>query len=106
MNRVFTLRTQHTPKPLAQAPSAVPPISEHSLVVKQVPLSPVLPAHSVFSNWTQVIRFRNLVETTSTMDILKVLAKGEIVFSFMLKDVVWSYLLVLSLGISGYIFNK
>ncbi len=85
MNRVFTLRTQHTPKPLAQAPSAVPPISEHSLVVKQVPLSPVLPAHSVFSNWTQVIRFRNLVETTSTMDILKVLAKGEIVFFVYVK---------------------
>ena len=68
---VFTLRTQQTPKPLAQLPSAVPPISEHSLVVKQVPLSPELPAHSVFSNWTHVIRFRNLAETTSTRGYLK-----------------------------------
>ena len=66
----FTLRTQQTPKPLAQAPSAVPPISVHSLVVKQVPLSPVLPAHSVFSNWTHVIRLRNYAETTSTSGYL------------------------------------
>ena len=56
---IFTLRTQQTPNPLAQEPSEVPPISLHSLAVKQVPLSPELLAHSVFSNWTQVIRFRN-----------------------------------------------
>ena len=62
---LFTFMTQQTPKPLAQAPSALPPISVHSLEVKQVPLSPALPAHSVFSNWTQVIRLRNLEEKTS-----------------------------------------
>ena len=55
-----TLSIQQTPKPLAQVPSAVPPISEHSLLVKQVPLSPEVAAHSVLSNLTQVIRFRNL----------------------------------------------
>ena len=57
--QIFTFRTQQTPKPLAQDPSAVPPISLHSLAVKHVPLSPVTPPHSVFSNWTQVIRLRN-----------------------------------------------
>ena len=48
--QIFTFRTQQTPKPLAQDPSAVPPISLHSLAVKHVPLSPVTPPHSVFSN--------------------------------------------------------
>ena len=57
--QIFTFRTQQPPKPLAQDPSAVPPISLHSLAVKHVPLSPVTPPHSVFSNWTQVIRLRN-----------------------------------------------
>jgi hypothetical protein len=33
-----TLKIQQTPNPDAQFPLAVPPLAEHSLVVKQVPL--------------------------------------------------------------------
>ncbi len=57
---MLTWRTQQTPKPLAQEPAALPPNSVHSDEVKQVPLSPVVAAHSSLVNRTHVIRFRNL----------------------------------------------
>merc|ERR1719232_1718982 len=49
-----TFIKQQTPNPLAQFPAATPPLSVHSVVVKQVPkvLSLILVVHSSLSNWT------------------------------------------------------
>lgn len=36
-DKPINLQTQQTPNPEAQVPDAVPPLAEHSAVVKQVP---------------------------------------------------------------------
>ena len=43
--------TQHTPNPDAQFPSASPDLLEHSVVVKQVPVSPDLAVHTLKKKW-------------------------------------------------------
>ena len=44
-------KVQQVPNPLAQLPDAVPPLLEHSLLVKHVPWLPEVVVHSELGNW-------------------------------------------------------
>ena len=50
--QVVCITRQHAPKPRAQEPEMAPPLSWHSALVTQVPVSPVVAVHSALGNVT------------------------------------------------------